>query len=327
MSDVGTRPECDPEAVPRAVIVGGGTMGAGVAAAFLHQGWMVEVVEVDMQVRRSLSSRLGRLLQPSASAALLAERLRACASLAEVQWQHVQIVSENVFEELAVKQRVFAELAELAPRGVPLTSNSSTLPASEISLGSSRADSIMNLHFLMPAHLVPLVEVLATPEVATEVVDRVWRIMLAIGKKPVRITQALPGFLVNRMQAALMREALALVDAGVATAQDVDTAVRYGFGFRYAACGPILQKEHSGWDISHKLYQTVFPTLANHAAPPNMLERMIAQGRLGMKTGQGFVKWTAPAMTQERARFNRAMNEATEVARGRPDDIEPDWQP
>ncbi len=326
MSDACTRLESVSEALPRAVIVGGGTMGTGVAAAFIHQGWMVDVIETDAQVRRSLSSRLAGLMQQSVSASSLAGRLRACASLAEVQWQHVQIVSENVFEDLPVKRRVFAELAESAPQGVPLTSNSSTLHASEISLSSSRADSIMNLHFLMPAHLVPLVEVLATPEVATEVVDRVWHIMLAIGKKPVRIMQALPGFLVNRMQAALMREALALIDAGVATAQDIDIAVRYGFGFRYAACGPILQKEHSGWDISHKLYKMVFPTLANHAAPPNVLGRMIAQGRLGMKTGQGFVKWTVPAMTQERARFNRAMNEATEVARCRPDDIEPDWQ-
>jgi 3-hydroxybutyryl-CoA dehydrogenase len=316
--------DADAEAAPRAVIVGGGTMGAGVAAAFLGHGWMVDVVEADAQVRQSLPSRLAALLPPD-SAATLAARLQVTTTLAQVRWQGVRIVSENVFEELGVKRQVFAELAQLAPPDVPLTSNSSTLLASEISAGSGRADSIMNLHFLMPAHVVPLVEVLATPEIATDVVDRVWRIMLAIGKKPVRLTQALPGFLVNRMQAALMREALALIDAGVATAQDVDTAVRHGFGFRYAACGPILQKEHSGWDISYKLYQRVFPTLANHAAPPDVLERMIAQDRLGMKTGQGFVQWTVPATTRERARFNRAMNEATEVVRGRPDDTEPDW--
>jgi 3-hydroxybutyryl-CoA dehydrogenase len=240
-------------------------------------------------------------------------------------WNPAQIVSGDVFEDLALKRGVFAELAEAAPGGPPLTSNSSTLLASEISAGLLRVSSIMNLHFVMPAHRVPLVEVLATPDISREVVARVWGIMLAIGKKPVRLSRAMPGLLANRIQAALMREALALVDEGIASAADVDTAVPYGFGFRYAACGPMLQKEHSGWDISYKVYEAVFPTLANHASPPAVLQQMVVAGELGMKTGPGFANWTLPAASLERSRFNAAMDKAFDVLSLDREGDEPEW--
>jgi 3-hydroxybutyryl-CoA dehydrogenase len=154
-----------------------------------------------------------------------------------------------------------------------------------------------------------------TGTAAPEVVQAVLDILASIGKIPVRLTREVPGFLVNRMQAALMREALSLVDQGIASARDVDLAVRYGFGFRYAACGPILQKEHSGWDISHKLYQAVFPTLCNDARPARALERLIEAGEFGMKAAAGFVRWNEADMARERERYNQAMRRATALVR------------
>lgn len=306
-----------------AVVVGGGTMGAGVAAAFLRSGWHVTVVEADAASRESLPSRLAGLLDAPVESRIAG--LVIHAGLADACWEGVRFVSENVFEDLAVKRAVFAHVSQLAPRGIPLTSNSSTIAAADIAAGTGRENAILNVHFLMPAHQVPLVEVVAVAGLDPHIVEQALEVMLAIGKKPLRLTQALPGFLVNRLQAALMREALALVDAGVASARDVDTAVRHGFGFRYAACGPILQKEHSGWDVSFKVYQTVFPTLANNAEPPAVLREMLSNNRLGMKTGQGFVRWTPATMQVEKVRFNRAMGRAQQVVRDDAAGPPPDW--
>ncbi len=127
------------------------------------------------------------------------------------------------------------------------------------------------------------------------------------------INAPLIGFLANRMQAALMREACSLIDRGFATPEDVDAAVRFSFGFRYAAAGPILQKEHGGWDISYSLYEKVFPDLCNDAVPCPTLQRMMAERRYGMKTGAGFFRWDENATAKEKARFEIALKAASEI--------------
>jgi 3-hydroxybutyryl-CoA dehydrogenase len=307
-----------------AVVVGAGTMGTGVAAAFLSHGWKVELVEPDVATLASATTRISALLQPAASA-IAAAALRLRSSLAQVDWTGVLFVSENVYEDLEVKRAVFAELQALSPSTVPLTSNSTTIFAVDIARDLPRPQTVLNAHFLMPAHVVPLVEVLATPEVAPSIADTACAVLESIGKKPVRLRTAMRGFLVNRIQSALMREALALVDTGVASPQDVDMAVRLGFGFRYAACGPLLQKEHSGWDISHAMYSAVFPTLSNNTEPPSVITKMVQEGRTGMKRGHGFVRWSPDLEAAERARFNREMQAALTLVSGKPSDPVLEW--
>ncbi|MGB6105029.1 MAG: 3-hydroxyacyl-CoA dehydrogenase NAD-binding domain-containing protein [Pusillimonas sp.] len=309
----------------RAVIVGGGTMGAGVAAVFIAAGWGVVVVEPLAKARGSIAARVGLLLDKDEAG--LAGVLRPVSSLSQVNWKRVEILSENAPEDLALKRRIFELLDESAPRDVVLTSNSSTFSMRSLARGLHGSSRMLGVHFLMPAHIVPLVEILDTGPASGHVVEKARNILLSLGKKPVCLKKEVPGFLANRMQAALMREALALVEDGVATAQDVDAAVRFGFGFRYAACGPIVQKEHSGWDISHKVYQTVFPSLNNSVEPPPVLDRLIQAGAFGMKAGCGFVQWTEPAARHEQARFNLAMRRAVEVARADGDDAPLDWRP
>jgi 3-hydroxybutyryl-CoA dehydrogenase len=307
-----------------AVVVGAGTMGAGVAAAFLAHGWNVELVEPDVAALGSAAARVAELMQ-LATVPVDQTALRLRSALTQVDWTGVLFVSENVHEDLEVKRRVFAELQTLSPQDVPLTSNSTTIFAADIARGLPRPETVLNVHFLMPAHLVPLVEVLATPEVAPVIADSACATLQSIGKMSVRLSQAMRGFLVNRIQSALMREALALVDAGVASPQDVDMAVRFGFGFRYAACGPLLQKEHSGWDISHAMYAAVFPTLANNAEPPAVITEMVREGRTGMKSGEGFVRWTPEARAAEQSRFNRDMQAALALVSGESNDLSPRW--
>ena len=296
----------------RAVVVGGGTMGSGIALVFAAGGWEVDLIEPSADVRARLPAYLQESLQRMASGAD-ADRIRILTSFADVAWSDVALVAESAFEDIDVKRGIFADLERLAPADIPLTSNSSSLLISNIGQGLKTQSRMLGLHFLMPAQFVPLVEVIGSEFTAPDLLDRICGLMRELGKRPVRVNKDLIGFLVNRIQAALMREAIALVDQGVASAADIDAAVRYGFGFRYAACGPITQKEHSGWDISCKLYREVFPTLCNDDKPAAVLERMIAAGHFGMKSGQGFMRWDDAAIAREKARYEKALRAALDI--------------
>jgi 3-hydroxybutyryl-CoA dehydrogenase len=164
-----------------------------------------------------------------------------------------------------------------------------------------------NLHFFLPAHLVPGVEVVQGEHTDPAVCDRLAGIMAGLGRVPIRVARDLPGFLANRMQHALMREAFHCIDTGLATPEDVDRAVRYCFGFRYLAAGPILQKELAGLETQLAAGATIYPTLHNSAEPSPTLARLVAEGRLGPKTGRGFWDWTPGREAAARDRYERAL--------------------
>ncbi len=295
-------------------------MGSGVAMVFAGGGWDVQLVDPGAAVREALPARLAEGMARAGSSPEAAGRIRVVGALTDVQWEGVELVSESATEDLPLKRRIFAELEALAPPAAVLSSNSSSYPIGEIAAGLKTRHRMLGLHFLMPAQFVPIVEVVCAAETDPALADALVETMRGLGKRPVRVNKDLVGYLVNRIQAALMREALDLVDKGVATAEDVDAAVRYGFGFRYAVCGPILQKEHSGWEISTNLYRRVFPTLSNAQGPAKVLESMLAKGRHGMKTGGGFMEWDATAIARERERYEnglRALLDLMENDRGR----------
>jgi len=123
------------------------------------------------------------------------------------------------------------------------------------------------------------------------------------------------GFLGNRIQGALMREALWLIEQGVASAEDVDATVRLSFGFRYAAAGPITQKEHSGWDTTNAVAKIIWPDLCNADGPPPVLQNNVAAGRIGFKTKHGFFDWDDASIAKERARYERALQKCLEIFR------------
>jgi 3-hydroxybutyryl-CoA dehydrogenase len=310
------------EPLRRVIVIGGGTMGSGIALVFAAGGWSVDVVEPAERTRATLPTYLRESMQRMHASAD-ASAIRILPALSSVDWRGVRLVCESATEDLPVKQRIFAELERVAPRDIPFASNSSSCVISDIGKGLATQSRMLGLHFLMPAQFVPIVEVVGSAHTASEVVDGVCDIMRAVGKRPIRVGEDVVGFLVNRIQAALMREALDLIDRGVASAEDVDAAVRYGFGFRYAACGPIVQKEHSGWEISTMLYRKVFPTLCNDAAPAAVLERQLAAGHYGMKTGRGFMAWDPENIAREKARYEKALRAALDILQADDSHAEP----
>lgn len=295
-------------------IIGGGTMGADVAAIFAHGGWAAHIVEPARerwsQTEQRARNAVGQLGGDAAGAGIALH-----AELPTLPWQEIGFVVECAPEKLPLKQSIFAELARLAPAPVPLASNSSSLPISDIARGLPTSERMLGLHFFMPAHLVPAVEVVRGEHTDERIWEAAAALMRSLGKVPVRVKKDVPGFLANRLQHALMREAFALIDAGLASPEDVDAAVRYGFGLRYLAAGPVLQKDLAGLDIHCAAATTMYPHLANNTTPSATLAGLVAQGKLGMKTGEGFYKWDAASAARERARYERALLKALEILR------------
>ena len=304
------------------VIVGGGTMGRDIAAIFLAAGWRVQVVETDATVRELLAQRV-RESAAAIDSVPAAGAIEVVDGLGAAEWAGVGLVIEAVPEKLPVKRAVFAALAQLAPPDVPLASNSSSFPISDIGAGLATQSRMLGLHFFMPAHLVPAVEVVRSAHTDEAVARAVTAIMRSVGRKPVQVARDIPGFLGNRLQHALMREAISLVEQGFASAEDVDTMVRYGFGFRYIAAGPLLQKDHSGIDIHCAAAATMYPHLTNTAEPSPLLRQMVARGEVGMKapSRKGFYQWDDASIARETARYQRALAAALRILREEDADV------
>jgi 3-hydroxybutyryl-CoA dehydrogenase len=305
-------PQREHPSAKHALVLGGGTMGVGIIAMFLGGGWTVDVVS------RSASTRDGL---PAACAKALAalgkptdtSGLRTFATLPEADWSKIDVAVETVTEDLGLKQKLFAEMETLATPGCALTSNSSSFPISTIGNGLKTQSRMMGLHFFMPAHLIPLVEVVSSVQTDPKEAERVAEIMKALGKRPVQVRKDVIGFLGNRIQGALMREALWLIEQGVASPEDIDATVRLSFGFRYAAAGPIVQKEHSGWDTTCAVAKIIWPDLTNADGPPPILQKNVDEGRIGFKTKRGFFEWDDDSIAKERARYERALRKCLEI--------------
>lgn len=296
-------------------------MGADVAVVLARSGSQVTVVERDAAKAARLPGHV-RAELVAAGHGQGEERLTIVPSIAEVDWRDVNLVVECIVEQLEPKQALFRELVALAPRGALLTSNSSGLPISRIAEGLSTRERMFGLHFFMPAHLVPLVEVVLGPDSDAALADTLMAAMRRCGSVPVLVRKDRPGFLANRLQHALAREAFALLDDGVASAEDIDAAVRFGFGFRFLAAGPLLQREHAGLDIHCAAAATIYPSLCNAAVPAAVLRTQVDAGRIGMKAGAGFSDWPAERREAERERYQRLLRAGLALLR---DELPPSY--
>ncbi len=287
-------------------IVGLGLMGCDAAAIFLAAGWHVQAVEPDSARwgarRERVCVSVGQL-----DANFSPERLRLVETIKEIEWRNIRLVVEAAPEQLDLKRRIFAELDRQAPPHIPIGSNASGFRITDIARYCQSRDRMANLHFFAPAHLVPVVEVVRGEFTDPAATETLYGIMKAVGRMPVRVNRDVPGFLANRIQHALMREVFAVIDEGLGTVEDVDTAVRYGFGFRYVAAGPILQKEFAGLDTHIAAARSIYPSLSTSAEPIRVLEEIVSEGRLGMKSGRGFWNWTTEQVREERERYERTL--------------------
>lgn len=298
----------------KVVVIGTGIMGTGIVAGLIAQRVPTVLLGRDagrcasaVQTATRIASGLGANTNADASPVV--------TGLIDIwsAWEDASIVIETVAEDLALKQSLFRDLDMRVPAHIPLGSNSSSYPVSKIAAGLATRRRMFGAHYFMPAEIVPLVEVVLGADSDPELGRKVCALFIAMKKKPVLVKKDIAGFLANRMQHALMREALSLIDAGIASPEDVDLAVRYSFGFRYAAVGPIMQKEISGWDTTLRAGTEIYPTLSNTATVPACLAERVAQGKLGMKSGEGFLKWTPETAKAAKAEYERKLKAAFEL--------------
>ena len=297
----------------KVAVVGAGLMGHGIGYIFAAAGHPVAVYDADDTVLASLSDRcdgIGRLLghDPAVATAVVGQA-RLDAAVADASY-----VIEAVPEVLALKRRIFADLERHAPARAILASNTSVIPISDIADGLERPERVIGTHFWNPPYLVPLVEVVQMCAGNLPAVERMIAVLTRAGCRPVHVRRDIPGFIGNRLQHALKREAIALVADGVCDAETIDTVVKLGFGPRLAVLGPLEQSDMVGLDLTRNIHDVLIPHLDRTPATHAYLASKVANGDLGMKTGRGFRDWT---LEQAQAVRDRLRDYLAEQARRR----------
>lgn len=206
--------------------------------------------------------------------------------------KNADIVIEAVFEDMDIKREIFKNLEERCSADAIFCTNSSVMSPSEISQNLKHRERFVGTHFWNPAHLIPLVEVIKSDATADAVAQTMMDIFEAVGKKPVLCKKDVPGFIANRMQHALWREAVYIVEAGIADAKTVDDAVKYSFGLRLPQLAPLENADMVGLDLTYNIHKTVLSDLCDSHEPSPLLAELKDEGNLGFKSGEGFQKWT-----------------------------------
>ena len=304
-------------ALSHVVIAGAGTMGASLAQIFAQAG-----IQVTLWNRSQAGlDRAAALIRSNQSALVAAGRLSADDSNALMErivpttedacFPTASFLLESIAEDLTLKQDFFRRIRTLVPVDCILTTNTSGLSISAIGSTVAEPGRFCGMHWINPPHLVPLVEVIQGTDTGDGTMDFVYALAQRLRKKPIR-AKDLPGFIMNRLQLALLREALALVDSGAATAEDVDAAVKYGLGLRYACVGPFETMDLGGVDIFCRIASYLLADLDDRKDTPPLLQTLTEQGACGVKSGHGFYDYSgekaAAALENRDQKFIRVLD-------------------
>jgi len=228
----------------------------------------------------------------------------------------IELVIEAVSENLDLKRAIFSDLERLTPSETILCSNTSGISISLISEKLQFKERVVGTHFWNPPHIVPCVEVIKSQFGSDEVFHTVVGLMKKVGKEPVRVLKDVPGFLGNRLQHALWREAISLVEKGIADPEDIDRVVKYGFGLRLPFLGPLETADLAGLDLVYDIHQYLFLDLENRSTPSPLLKKLVDQKRIGVKTKKGFYHWTDESIKQIILQRDQALLKISEVVKG-----------
>ena len=290
-------------------------MGHGIAIEFARAGYDVglhsrsekSLERARGMIQDSLERLRGLGNVSEQQAETVPDRVRMSTDLGEVV-EDADLVIESIYEDIDAKTKLFGELDELSPDRTILASNTSSFLPSRLAAATTRPGKVVNAHFLNPPFLVPLVEVVPTEETSEETTRVVMELLTSLGKQPILVEREVPGFVASRLQMALLREALWLVENEVASAEDVDIAISAGLGRRWATAGVLHVLEVAGWDLISRVAADVFPHLSN-ADDPALLRDMVERGDSGVKAGKGFYEWTPEKAEELRRRIAKGLVE------------------
>jgi 3-hydroxybutyryl-CoA dehydrogenase len=284
------------EAVKCVAVMGAGTMGEGIAQSFAEAGFMVRLFDPD-------ADAISRCLEQISQNIRTARQRGLAGPDARIVQEHIQpaltplaaaegaeLVIESAPERLELKRSLFAELSTL-PESVVLVTNTSSLTVDAVSEGIARPERVAGLHYFNPAHIIPAVEIHAGRQTHAWVLAGLRALMLRCGKVPLVIRKSIPGLVINRLTAALMREIGSLLDEDVIDPRELDHAVKASIGMRMAWVGPMEGSDFTGLDIGARVQTALFPTLSNRYRPSAQLTQRVERGELGLKSGKGWYEY------------------------------------
>jgi 3-hydroxybutyryl-CoA dehydrogenase len=291
-------------------VIGAGLMGHGIAQIFAAKGYDVSLTDIDEDILakalKSIRTNLTLLAEngigKAEEVASALGRLRTTLSVEEAA-EGASLVIEAVAEKVDLKQEIFQKLDEICPPGTILATNTSVISITEIASKAKGRDRIVGTHFWNPPYLIPLVEVVPGADTSPGVVDATYNVLTAVGKHPVKVKRDVPGFVGNRLQHALWREAISIVDQGIADAATVDEVIKNSFGLRLPVLAPLETADMVGLDLTLQIHDYILQHLDRSTEPAAILREKVSKGDLGFKTGRGFQGWSEERMQECRTRL------------------------
>lgn len=288
-------------------VIGAGLMGHGIAQIFAVNGHEVTLVDLDENILEYAIRGIRKNLELMAEHDVIAtedidaaiDRVTTTTNM-EKGVDGADFVLEAVVENLEVKQDLFMNLDRICPPSTILASNTSVISITEIAQKSLYKQRIVGTHFWNPPHLIPLVEVVPGDKTVEKTVETTYQLLLDVGKHPVKVKKDVPGFVANRLQHALWREAISIVENGIADAATVDECIKFGFGLRLPALGPMENADMVGNDLVLAIHDYILEHIESSGDPSPLLREKVANGELGFKSGQGFQEWS-----EEKAELSR----------------------
>lgn len=286
------------EEIQTAGVVGAGEMGPGIALTFARHGHDVVFVDQQDEILAGAMDDIDHYLELLDERGLLADSREEIGSRIEPTTDFsylgdVEYVTEAVTEDIDVKREVFRHLDETCDEEVVLASNTSSLDVNDIADATERPERVLVTHWMNPPWVVPVVEVVTGEETSGETEQVVRSLLERLGKDPVVLSGVVPGYLINRMNFAIAREALHMMERGIVDKKDIDTLFTEAFGPRYTLMGPVEMLDLFGHDTNLSISEYIFPSLSNADVPSPLLEERVEAGKLGMKTGEGFYTYDA----------------------------------
>jgi 3-hydroxybutyryl-CoA dehydrogenase len=297
----------------RAAVIGGGLMGHGIAQVLALGGLDVVVHDPAPEVLEAVPRRIAENLE---ALGITAEAHIGLEPELEVAATGADWVFEAAPEDLPLKQEIFERLDKATSPTAVLATNTSVMRVGDVAWRARAKRRILGAHWWNPPFLVPLVEVVQGPETDPTVIERMMSLLDSLGKTPVHVRRDVAGFVGNRLQHALWREAFDLVDKGVCDAETVDTVIKAGFGRRLPVLGPMENADLVGLDLTLAIHEYVLPDLDPPSQPSAGLRRRVARGELGMKTGSGFRSWSEDQATAVRERVLTRLAAANQAENG-----------
>lgn len=292
--------------IKKIAIIGSGVMGSGIAQSFAVGGYSVTINDIKEEYLVYAQNRIPENLALLIEEGVLTDREKQGA-LANITYsvdlegaiRDADFIIEAIPEVIGLKLDLYQQLEKIIKPDAIVASNTSTFPISQLVEKASFADRMVITHFFNPGHLVPLVEVVQHNDTKPEVVKTTLDLMRKIGKSPILLKKEIAGFIANRLQTALMREAFYLLKEGVANAEDIDTAITAGPGFRWAFTGPIEIADFGGLDTWQRVFDNVSPVLDQSKEAPVLIRDLVEKGKLGAKSGEGIFTYEESTVSQK----------------------------